>query len=97
MSATEGRPGDQAEDGDIHGGRFGRREENHTPRGAETSPPVPSLPQSDDAATGARRKYELSLARTAYNYTTSHLYPAPLSAQVPKGGDRVSNRLAQHV
>ncbi len=45
---------------------------------------VPSLPQKDDAATAERRKYELSLARTAYNYTTSYLYPAPLSAQVPK-------------
>ncbi|HRB11999.1 MAG TPA: hypothetical protein PKU70_03230, partial [Vicinamibacteria bacterium] len=48
-------------------------------------PSLPSLPQRDDAATSARRKYELSLARTAYNYTTSYLYPAPLSAQVPKG------------
>ena len=46
--------------------------------------PVPSLPQRDDAATAERRKYGLSLARTAYNYTTSYLYPAPLSAQVPK-------------
>jgi len=46
---------------------------------------VPSLPQRDDAATSATRQYELSLALTAYNYTTSYLYPAPLSAQVPDG------------
>lgn len=48
-------------------------------------PSLPSLPQKDDAAASARRKYELSLARSAYNYTTSYLYPAPLSAQVPDG------------
>lgn len=45
--------------------------------------PAPSLPQRDDAETSAHRQYELSLARTAYNYTTSYLYPAPLAAQVP--------------
>ncbi len=44
---------------------------------------VPSLPQRDDADTAAHRAYELSLARTRYNYTTSYLYPAPLAAQVP--------------
>lgn len=45
--------------------------------------PLPSLPQADDAERSARRKFELSLARTAYNYTTSYLHPAPLAAQVP--------------
>lgn len=45
----------------------------------------PSLPQRDDAAASERRRYELSLARTAYNYTTSYLPPAPLAAQVPDG------------
>ncbi len=49
------------------------------------APLLPSLPQKDDAAAGATRAYQLSLARTAYNYTTSYLYPAPLSAQVPPG------------
>jgi arachidonate 15-lipoxygenase len=44
---------------------------------------VPSLPQNDDPARSERRRYELSLARTAYNYTTSYLAPAPLAAQVP--------------
>ena len=46
---------------------------------------LPSLPQADDETKSARRKYELSLARTAYNYTTSYLFPAPLAAQVPEG------------
>lgn len=46
---------------------------------------LPSLPQQDDAARRERRAYELSLARTAYNYTTSYLHPAPLAAQVPDG------------
>jgi len=46
-------------------------------------PSRPSLPQADDAQTSERRRYELSLARTAYNYTTSYLPPAPLAAQVP--------------
>lgn len=46
---------------------------------------LPSLPQTDDETKSARRKYELSLARTAYNYTTSYLFPAPLAAQVPDG------------
>lgn len=44
---------------------------------------LPSLPQADDEARRTQRQYELSLARTAYNYTTSYLYPAPLAAQVP--------------
>ncbi|HEX9640823.1 MAG TPA: hypothetical protein VGB13_05880, partial [Candidatus Krumholzibacteria bacterium] len=43
----------------------------------------PSLPQNDAAEQRAHRAYELSLARTAYNYTTSYLPPAPLAAQVP--------------
>jgi arachidonate 15-lipoxygenase len=45
--------------------------------------PAPSLPQKDDTDAAVRRAYELSLARTRYNYTTSYLYPAPLAAQVP--------------
>jgi arachidonate 15-lipoxygenase len=44
---------------------------------------VPSLPQKDDEKRSKHRAYELSLARTRYNYTTSYLYPAPLAAQVP--------------
>lgn len=46
---------------------------------------LPSLPQDDDATRRERRAYELKLARTAYNYTTSYLHPAPLAAQVPDG------------
>ena len=44
---------------------------------------LPSLPQKDDEKRSKHRAYELSLARTRYNYTTSYLYPAPLAAQVP--------------
>ncbi|MEO8584893.1 MAG: lipoxygenase family protein [Acidobacteriota bacterium] len=44
---------------------------------------LPSLPQKDDEKRSRHRAYELSLARTRYNYTTSYLYPAPLAAQVP--------------
>ncbi len=44
---------------------------------------LPSLPQKDDEKRAHHRSYELSLARTRYNYTTSYLYPAPLAAQVP--------------
>jgi arachidonate 15-lipoxygenase len=44
---------------------------------------LPSLPQKDDEKRARHRSYELSLARTRYNYTTSYLYPAPLAAQVP--------------
>ncbi len=47
------------------------------------SSPLPSLPQKDDEKRARHRSYELSLARTRYNYTTSYLYPAPLAAQVP--------------
>lgn len=53
--------------------------------GVPEKTPSPSLPQRDDPKTSEHRRYELSLARTAYNYTTSYLYPAPLSAQVPDG------------
>jgi len=45
--------------------------------------PLPSLPQSDDDDAREDRAYQLSLARTAYNYTTSYLSPAPLAAEVP--------------
>ncbi len=49
-----------------------------------SSPSVlPSLPQKDDEKRAHHRSYELSLARTRYNYTTSYLFPAPLAAQVP--------------
>jgi arachidonate 15-lipoxygenase len=51
------------------------------PRSASSSPV--SLPQKDDAKRAHHRAYELSLARTRYNYTTSYLHPAPLAAQVP--------------
>ncbi len=48
-----------------------------------SSSSLPSLPQKDDEKRSRHRTYELSLARTRYNYTTSYLYPAPLAAQVP--------------
>ena len=44
---------------------------------------LPSLPQNDDEKRSKRRRLELSIARTRYNYTNSYLYPAPLAAQVP--------------
>ena len=48
---------------------------------------LPTLPQdpSNDKKRAAERAFQLSLARTSYNYMKSYLYPLPLSAGVPAG------------
>lgn len=45
----------------------------------------PTLPQQDDAATRKQRAFDLSLARTNYNYMLSYLAGVPISADLPKG------------
>ncbi|MBU2870867.1 lipoxygenase family protein [Colwellia sp. E2M01] len=47
--------------------------------------PLPSLPQHDNAEVKSTREFQLSLARTKYNYMTSYLEGVPLSADVPVG------------
>ena len=46
---------------------------------------TPNLPQHASAEEKAQREYQLSLARTSYNYMFSYLEPVPLSADLPKG------------
>lgn len=46
---------------------------------------LPSLPQHATAAEREQRQFQLSLARTAYNYMRTYLEPVPLSADLPKG------------
>lgn len=46
---------------------------------------LPSLPQNDSLELKEQRKFQLSLARTKYNYMTSYLEGVPLSADVPQG------------
>ncbi|WP_250658687.1 hypothetical protein [Alkalimarinus coralli] len=46
---------------------------------------IPTLPQHTNPEEKAQREYQLSLARTAYNYMFSYLEPVPLSADLPKG------------
>ncbi|WP_416397227.1 lipoxygenase family protein [Allohahella sp. A8] len=46
---------------------------------------MPSLPQNDSPAAQSQRQFQLSLARTNYNYMQSYLEHVPLSAGVPKG------------
>lgn len=46
---------------------------------------LPSLPQHDSAEIKENRTFQLSLARTKYNYMTSYLEDVPLSADVPQG------------
>jgi arachidonate 15-lipoxygenase len=45
--------------------------------------PILSLPQHDDEATQQTRAFNLSKARTAYNYMHSYLPPLAMSANVP--------------
>lgn len=47
--------------------------------------PTPSLPQNVSAEAQKQRAFELSIARTSYNYMFSYLDPLSLSASVPKG------------
>ncbi len=44
---------------------------------------VPTLPQHDDADARAARAFQLSMARTNYNYMHSYLYAVPMSADLP--------------
>lgn len=46
---------------------------------------LPTLPQNDTQEMQDQRAFQLSLARTKYNYMTSYLEGVPLSADVPKG------------
>jgi arachidonate 15-lipoxygenase len=46
---------------------------------------LPSLPQDDTAEAKAERAFQLSVAKTKYNYMSSYLEGVPLSADVPKG------------
>ena len=46
---------------------------------------LPSLPQDDTAQGQAQRAFQLSVAKTKYNYMSSYLEGVPLSADVPKG------------
>ena len=46
---------------------------------------LPSLPQHDSLEGNEQRKFQLSVAKTKYNYMTSYLEGVPLSADVPKG------------
>jgi len=46
---------------------------------------IPSLPQHDSLEGKEQREFQLSIARTKYNYMTSYLEGVPLSADVPKG------------
>ncbi|MEM7181767.1 MAG: lipoxygenase family protein [Spirochaetota bacterium] len=48
--------------------------------------PYPCLPQNiSDPKEREKRQFDLSLARTQYNYMFSYLEPVPLSASVPDG------------
>ncbi|MDT8999240.1 lipoxygenase family protein [Paucibacter sp. APW11] len=49
------------------------------------NPELPSLPQHDSEAVREARAFQLSLARTSYNYMQSYLEGVPLSADLPKG------------
>ena len=46
---------------------------------------LPSLPQNDTPAQQEQRQFQLSLARTAYNYMRTYLEQLPLSADLPDG------------
>ena len=45
----------------------------------------PSLPQHVDSTAQKERAFEISVAKTAYNYMFSYLEPLSLAADVPKG------------
>lgn len=45
---------------------------------------IPSLPQRQDPEARAARRFQLSLARTEYNYMQSYLEGVPLSADLPQ-------------
>jgi invasion protein IalB len=45
----------------------------------------PALPQNVSPKQQAQRKFDLALARTAYNYMRTYIEPLPLSTDVPDG------------
>lgn len=45
---------------------------------------IPSLPQNNTPEQQAKRAFDLSVARTSYNYMLSYLEPLSLAASVPK-------------
>ncbi|MGH8029565.1 MAG: lipoxygenase family protein [Arenimonas sp.] len=47
--------------------------------------PRPTLPQQDTPEQRAQRAFQLSLARTEYNYMRSYLEAVPMSADLPPG------------
>src|SRR5690349_14583296 len=47
--------------------------------------PTPSLPQHDTAEQRQAREFQLTLARTEYNYMRSYLEAVPMSADLPSG------------
>ncbi len=47
-------------------------------------PDIPSLPQSQSPEARETRRFQLSLARTEYNYMQSYLEGVPLSADLPQ-------------
>jgi arachidonate 15-lipoxygenase len=49
------------------------------------STPIPSLPQHATAEQRRQRQFQLSLARTEYNYMRSYLEAVPMSAGLPAG------------
>jgi arachidonate 15-lipoxygenase len=55
----------------------------------QTASAVPTLPQQDGEALRAQRAFQLSFARTDYNYMRSYLDSVPMSADLP-GAERFS-------
>ena len=51
----------------------------------KATPSIPSLPQNLSEAEQAKRAFDLSLAKTNYNYMFSYMEPLSLAASVPKG------------
>ena len=49
------------------------------------SPSLPTLPQQATAEQRAQREFQLTLARTEYNYMRSYLEAVPMSADLPSG------------
>jgi arachidonate 15-lipoxygenase len=49
------------------------------------TPTLPSLPQHASREQRAQRQFQLSLARTEYNYMRSYLEAVPMSADLPPG------------
>ena len=51
----------------------------------KTTPSIPALPQNLSAAEQAKRAFDLSLAKTNYNYMFSYMEPLSMAASVPQG------------